>query len=94
MFSEEDKELYALIFTGPMLAIALFGGAGAYIWSQGQEATSFLVQHNILVSGDEALIPILDAGLDLARVVLIVAVLFLVLWATISMAARKKRSRA
>lgn len=93
MFSEEDKELYAIIFTGPMILFGLLGGAGTWIAMKGQLATAWLMQNNILVPREESLIPILDAGLDTARAVLIAAIVFLLLWATIA-GARRNRARA
>lgn len=93
MFSEEDKELYAMLFTGPMILLGLLSGAGAWIAVKGKIATAWMIQNNILVPKEEALIPILDAGLDLARVVLIAAVVFLVLWAAIA-STNRKRTRA
>lgn len=93
MFTEEDQDLYALIFTGPALLLGLLGGSWAWIAVKGQEATAWLIEHNILVTRDAALIPILDAGLDTARVILLAAVAFLLLWATVA-GTRKKRARA
>lgn len=92
-FSEEDAERYALIFTGPMLLLGLLSGTGAWVAFKGQIATAWLVQRHILVSREEAVIPILDAGLDVARVVLLASVLFLVLWAAIA-SVRRQRTRA
>ena len=94
MFSEEDQELYALIFTGPLILAGLLGGASTWIWARGTEATAWLIQHQILVPEDQALLPILDAGLDPARCVLLGAVTFLLLWATIAGARRARRRRA
>lgn len=94
MLSEEDQDLYALIFTGPILLAGLLGSAGAWIWARGTQATAWLIEHNVLVPGDQALIPIMDAGLDLARCVLLGAVTFLVLWGTIASATRARRRRA
>lgn len=89
MFSEEDKDLYAIMFTGPIFLLGVLGGASAWIGVKGKIATAWMIQNNILVTKEEALIPILDAGLDLARVVLIAAVIFLVLWAAIASTRRK-----
>jgi len=91
MFNEEDSEIYALIFTGPMILFGLLGGASTWIAVKGQIATAWLIQRNILVAKEDALIPILDAGLDLARVVLVAAVTFLVLWGAIASAQRNRR---
>lgn len=93
MFNEEDADLYAVIFTGPLILMGLLGGASAWIAVKGQMATAWLIQHQILVAKKDALVPILDAGLDIARVVLLAAVIFLVLWATVA-GARRKRVRA
>lgn len=92
MFTEEDRDLYALIFTGPTLLLGLLGGASGWIIAQGQVATAWLTQHNILVPADQALIPILDAGLDLPRCVLLGTLIILMLWMTIA-GARRQRER-
>lgn len=94
MFNEQDQDLYAVIFTGPLILIAFIGGAGTWIWARGTEATAWLIEHHILVPSDQALIPILDAGLDPARCVLLGAVAFLLLWATIASVRRNRRRRA
>lgn len=91
--NEQDQDLYALIFTGPLLFAGVLGGAGTWIWARGTEATAWLIEYNILVPAEQALLPILDAGLDLARCVLLGAIAFLVLWGTIA-SARKRRNRA
>lgn len=88
---EEDKERLALILTGPMLLTGLFGGAGGWIALKGQQATGWLIEHQVLVTRDEAMIPILDAGLDSARLALIVAVAMLVLGLAVSTARRPRR---
>ena len=93
MFNEEDQDLYALIFTGPILLAGLLGGSGAWIAVKGHEATAWIIGHKILVGREDALIPILDAGLDTARVILIAAVAFLLLWGTVA-GTRRKRGRA
>lgn len=93
MYSEEDQERIALIFTGPSLLVGLFGGVWAWIAARGQDATSWLIQHNVLVPADQALVKIYDAGLDTARCALIAAIVVLTLWGTISIA-RKKRAKA
>lgn len=92
MFSEEDQDRVALIFTGPMLLVGFFGGAGGWIALKGQEATSWLINHGILVPRSEAMIPILDAGLDTARVVLAGALVFLLLWASFATARKTRRA--
>lgn len=91
--NEQDQDLYALLFTGPLLLAGVVGAAGTWIWARGTEATGWLIEHHILVPEDQALLPILDAGLDLARCVLLGAIAFLVLWGTIA-SARKRRNRA
>ncbi|MGP9587812.1 hypothetical protein ACT3TB_19400 [Micrococcaceae sp. AOP34-BR2-30] len=93
MFNERDQDLYALIFTGPILLAGLFGGIGTWIWTQGTNATAWLIANRILVPADQAVIPILDGGLDLARCVLIGAVAFLLLWGSIAGARRAHKRR-
>lgn len=94
MFNEEDQELYALIFGGPMLLMGLLGGVSGWIVTQGQVATAWLIQHHILVPADQAVIPILDAGMDLPRCVLLVTVLILMVWGMIAGARRRRERKA
>lgn len=58
--------------------------------NKGYVATAWLMQHKILVPKEQALINILDAGLDLARIVLIAAIIFLILWGTIASVRRRR----
>lgn len=88
---EEDKDRIALIMTGPMLFAGLLGGAGGWIAVKGQQATGWLIEHHVLVTRDEAMIPILDAGLDSARIALIVAGAVLVLGLAVSTVRRSRR---
>lgn len=92
MMNEEDQDRMALILTGPMLLVGLFGGAGGWIALKGQEATSWLINHGILVPHSEAMIPILDAGLDTARVVLAAAVVSLLIWGSVATARKTRRA--
>lgn len=94
MFSDQDRDLYALIFTGPILLVGLLGGMGTWIWARGQEATAWLIEYGVLVPRDEALVPLLDAGLDPARCVLLGAVAFLLLWAAIAAGRGRRHARA
>jgi len=98
MLNEEDRDLYALIFTGPFILLGIFGsvlaGASGWIITKGHVATSWLIQHNILVPADQAAIPILDAGLDLPRCVLLAAILILMLWGMIASARRHRARKA
>lgn len=89
MLNEEDRDRMALIFTGPSLLAGLFGGFWAWLAARGQDATAWLIQHNILVPADQALVRIYDAGLDAARCALIVAIIILTIWGSISIARRK-----
>lgn len=90
--NEEDQERMAVLFTGPMLLLGLLGGTGGWIALKGQEATSWLIDHGILVPRGEAMIPILDAGLDTARVVLAAAVVFLLIWGSVATARKTRRA--
>lgn len=94
MWNEQDQDLYALIFTGPAIFLGLLGGATGWIVAKGQVATSWLTQHHILVPADQAVIPILDAGLDLPRCVLLTAILILLLWGMIAGARRQRAKKA
>lgn len=92
MFSnEDDQELMLKIFTGPMLLMTALGGTWGWISVKGHQATAWLIEHQLLVPEQEATIPIMDAGLDTARVALLVAVAFLILWASISVFRRSRR---
>lgn len=90
MFSEEDRDRLALMFTGPSLLVGLFGGTWSWLAARGREATAWLIQHNLLVPADQALIKIYDAGLDLARCVLIGAIVVLIIWGSIAIARRTR----
>jgi len=89
--TEEDKERIAILFTGPSLLAGMIGSVWAWILARGHDATAWLIQHNILVPADQAVIKILDAGLDVARCALIAAIIVLIIWGSIA-AARKKRA--
>ena len=91
--SEDDKDRIALILTGPTLLIAAFGGSTWWIKAKGLQATAWLMDNNILVAKDQAMIPILDAGLDLPRIALIVAVGVLLLGFSILMLRNAIRRR-
>lgn len=89
--TEEDKERIAILFTGPSLLAGMIGSVWAWILARGHDATAWLIQHNVLVPADQAVIKILDAGLDVARCALIAAIIVLIIWGSIA-AARKKRA--
>lgn len=92
MFQDQDtNELYWLIIGGPLL----LGGA-VFGWLSGfdtgtRQATGWLIDHNVLVTGQEALIPIGEAGLDLPRIVFAASLLVLLLMVTLAL---RKPSRA
>ena len=92
MFEDHDtNELYWLIIGGPLL----LGGA-VFGWLSGfdtgtRQATGWLIDHNVLVTGQEALIPIGEAGLDLPRIVFAASLLVLLLMVTLAL---RKPSRA
>lgn len=87
--NEDDKDRLALILTGPMMLSALVGGIGVWIKAKGVQATAWLVDHHILVPRKQAVVKILDAGLDLPRIAAGAAILILVLVLTVSLARRK-----
>lgn len=90
----EDQDRVALIFTGPTLLIALLGGGGTWwIMAAGQRATGWLMDHDILVAKEQAMVPILDAGLDGPRIAVIVAVAALVVTLSVTMIRRTVRKR-
>lgn len=96
--SEEDQEIFATYITLPSIMVALFGGSigGMIAWinTKGLIATAWLMEHQILVPKEEAMITFLDAGLDLARIILILAVFILLIWAIVAGARRSRLRRA
>src|SRR5699024_12591446 len=98
MLNEEDRDLYALIFTGPFILLGIFAsvlaGASGWIITKGHVATSWLIPHNILGPADQAAIPILAAGLDLPRCVLLAAILILLLWGRFASARSDRAGKA
>lgn len=91
--NEEDKDRFALILSGPLILALILGGGTAWIQAKGAQATGWLMERNILVSKDQAMIPILDAGLDGPRIAVIIAVVALVLTFSIMMVRRTLRIR-
>lgn len=91
--NEEDKDRFALILSGPLILTLILGGGTAWIQAKGVQATGWLMERNILVSKDQAMIPILDAGLDGPRIAVIIAVVALILTFSIMMVRRTLRIR-
>lgn len=91
--NEEDKDRLTLILSGPVILTIIFGGTTAVLKAKGMEATGWLMERNILVAKDQAMIPILDAGLDGPRIALIIAVAVLLLTFSIMMLRRTIRIR-
>lgn len=90
--TEEDKDRMAVLFTGPAIFAGAIGSLWAWILARGHDATAWLIQHNVLVPADQALIKILDAGLDPARCALIAALIVLIVWGSVA-AVRKNRTK-
>lgn len=90
--TEEDKDRIAILFTGPSIFVGAIGSVWLWIMARGYDATGWLMQHNVLVPADQALIKILDAGLDTARCALLVVLIVFILWASVA-TARKRREK-
>lgn len=89
----EDKDRLTLILSGPVILTLIFGGVTTLIKTKGMQATGWMMERNILVAKDQAMIPILDAGLDGPRIALIIAVAVLILTFSIVMLRRTIRIR-
>lgn len=86
--NQDPLETILMVVVGVVAAPFVLAGVGAYLST---DVRSWLIEHEILVPAYEAVwaIPGMDAGLDLGRIALFVAVLLLVfciVWFVRSMA--------
>lgn len=89
--SFEDNPVMVLTF-GSMLAAGVLSAAGAWLVAKWQVAVAWMIEHQVLVSADQAIVPLGDGGLDLARVVVLVAAILAVVLLLV-MAVRAVRVR-
>lgn len=77
---QDNDDTMWLTFLGIGAAV-LFGGAIlGFIGTQAQTARDWLVDRGVLVSEAQALIAIDGVGVDLARLIIGVALLMLIIW--------------
>ncbi len=88
--SNENEEL-ALIHLAAFMVPVVLAAAGAWLTAQSATAATWLISHNIMVEPAGALIPVTaNAGLDLVRVVAIVAIACTIGFAVARLKPRKK----
>lgn len=89
--NNENEELAIINVLGFIIPVAL-GAAGAWIGAQSTKAAAWLVSHNVMVKPADALIPITDnAGIDLLRLVALLAVVCTIGFAVARFTPRRDR---
>lgn len=88
---EENPVL--IITVGGMLVMGVLTSVAAWLTTRSTVAIQWLVDHGILVPAEAAMIAVGDGGLDLARIVLILAAIALVLLVTVMIGMRIRTFR-
>lgn len=88
MKGQGNDDIVWLVLIGAIIGPAILAGLGANVLAP---VRTWLVEHHILAT-DAVLVPIVEgAGLDLARIVLVAAVLALLITLVVLVAVRRHR---
>lgn len=89
--ANNENEEMAVLHIAAFLVPVILAGAGAWISAQSTTAAAWLISHNLMVDPASAMIHITgNAGLDLVRVVAILAIACTVGFAIVRLKPRKR----
>lgn len=90
--ANSDAEEMAIITSLGIIVPIVLGAVGVWLTTQSTRAITWLLAHKVLVTPEDALIPIGDkAGLDLLRIITLLALISTVAFAAVRFKPRRTK---